>query len=241
MPGLLYQGRDVGAPEGVSVVQGTQFAGLPVMGKPTALVIHETVTRSAETTFRVLSRRGCEVPLVGPPEGGLIQHADLGARCDHAGGVRNPIAIGLEVVNPFYPHLLPKKNNPWKTVLPNAPWAHKGAYVVPTPERAEACARWIEFATAPGSPVGIPREWPGLDVNKGTMAMGRVNAPLRRGILAHTYFGHSDGSWLVLYAWLRLEAGMSPEIAHDEAIRRTSAGLRTASVRDILLRLVREA
>jgi hypothetical protein len=42
----------------------------------------------------------------------------------------------------------------------------------------------------------------------------------RPGIYAHTYFNHADGAWLVLYAWLRLEAGYPPTDAYAEAIRR---------------------
>ena len=42
------------------------------------------------------------------------------------------------------------------------------------------------------------------------------------GIYAHTYFNHADGAWLVLYSWLRLEAGMAPDEAYEEAVRLAS-------------------
>jgi hypothetical protein len=64
--------------------------------------------------------------------------------------------------------------------------------------------RWLTSGPVPG--IAVPRRWVGLA--DGRMALGRV-ADARRasaGILAHHYFGHSDGAWLVLYAWLRLEA-----------------------------------
>jgi hypothetical protein len=230
--GLIYQGRDIGAPAGVDVVQGVQFAGLSTGRKPQMLVIHETVTRSAETTHKVLVRRGLSVQLVGTPTGELVQHADLDRAAEHAGGARNPFALGLEVVNPYYPHLLPKKNSPWAALI-DAPWAHKGQYVIPTRSQAEACAAWIAFATAPGSPLGIPREWPGL--RGGRMSMGRLQRPAdtHRGILAHTYFGHADGAWLVLYAWLRIEAKLGELEAYQEAVCR-AAGVRHVDVRDLL-------
>lgn len=38
------------------------------------------------------------------------------------------------------------------------------------------------------------------------------------GIYAHTYFGHADGSWLVLYAYLRIEKKRDPGQAYEEAI-----------------------
>ncbi len=235
MTGLRYNGFDVGTPQGVLVEQGPQFTPLARMKRePTMLVIHETVTRSAETTFRILKKRGLEIPLVGPPEGGLVQHCDLMDLAEHSGGVRNPIAIGLEVVNPYYPRLLPKKNSPWTNVIA-APWAHEDQYVLPTRAQAEACSRWIEFATTPGSPIGIPREWPGLDLAKGRMLMNRVKAPLRRGIVAHTYFGHADGAWLVLYAWLRIEAKLPMESAYFQAGLRAT-GVRTVDLRDYLSR-----
>jgi hypothetical protein len=41
----------------------------------------------------------------------------------------------------------------------------------------------------------------------------------RAGIYAHTYFAHADGSWLALYAWLRINRGRTPAQAYQEAIR----------------------
>ena len=43
---------------------------------------------------------------------------------------------------------------------------------------------------------------------------------------------HADGAWLVLYAWLRLEAGLPPCVAYEEAIRRGSDVRWTASIAD---------
>ncbi|ACY13224.1 hypothetical protein Hoch_0586 [Haliangium ochraceum DSM 14365] len=43
-------------------------------------------------------------------------------------------------------------------------------------------------------------------------------------------FHHADGAWLVLYAWLRLEAGLPPCVAYEEAIRRGSDVRWTASL-----------
>ena len=39
------------------------------------------------------------------------------------------------------------------------------------------------------------------------------------GISAHSHVSakKQDGPWLVLYAWLRLEAGMTPDEAYEEA------------------------
>ena len=63
----------------------------------------------------------------------------------------------------------------------------------------------------------------GLEVGSGTTGV----------VLAHQYFGHADGSMLVLYAWLRLEAGLAPDVAFEEAVKRAT-GVRRADVRDLL-------
>jgi hypothetical protein len=224
---MKISGHEVACP--FPVIQGPQFAGLPMMPKPpTALLIHESVTRSADFSFKVLTKRNLSVQTVISETGDFIQHADLFARAQHAGAARNPIAIGCEVTNPYYEHLL-KPGLVWADVI-DAPWAHKGRYVLPTPAQAETCSRWIDFATAPGSPVGVPREWPGL--SGGFMSMGRVKAPLRRGIVAHCYFAHADGAWLVLYAWLRIVCALGPAAAYAEAKRRAT-GVRMVDLREM--------
>ena len=85
---------------------------------------------------------------------------------------------------------------------------------------------------APG--IAVPRVWPGL--RDGRFALGLVPAAAKAplpGVLAHQYFGHADGSMLVLYAWLRLEAGLAPDVAFEEAMKRAT-GVRRADVRDLL-------
>ena len=101
--------------------------------------------------------------------------------------------------------------------------------------QAEAVAtlvRWTTSAPAPG--IAVPRAWPGL--RDGRFALGLVDAAAKAplpGVLAHQYFGHADGPMLVLYAWLRVEAGLAPDIAFEEAVKR-STGVRRADVRDLL-------
>jgi hypothetical protein len=36
------------------------------------------------------------------------------------------------------------------------------------------------------------------------------------------YWDHADGAWLVLYAWLRLEAKLDSATAYGEAMRRAT-------------------
>lgn len=210
-----------------------RFASRGKRARATELVIHETVTRSVDSTIAVLKKRGLSVHLVMGPVGEITQHGDLATDILwHAGPLHNRASFGIEVVNPYYPSYL-KPGLPWTRAI-KAPWADKGEYVVPLPAQCEAVAqlvKWTLSAPAPG--IAVPRVWPGL--RDGFFTLGLVAAaekPLP-GILAHQYFGHADGSMLVLYAWLRLEAGLAVDVAFQEAVKRTT-GVRRADVRDLL-------
>lgn len=181
-------------------------------------IIHETVTRSVADTVSVLIRRNLGVHLIMGPNGEITQHGDLADdSLGHAGPQHNRRSVGIEVVNPYYPKFL-RSGLPWTRVI-EAGWAHEGRYVVPTPQQAEAGAwltAWITSLAARG--LSIARRWIGL--SNGRLAMNRVPGADRPnpGIYAHTYFGHADGSWLVLYAYLRIEKKRDPGQAYEEAI-----------------------
>jgi hypothetical protein len=237
--GLVVRGIATSAPDNVAVRTfledgAARFASQGKRSHATELVIHETVTRSVDSTIAVLKKRGLSVHLVLGPDGELTQHGDLVSDVLwHAGPAHNGPSFGVEVVNPYYPRLL-RKGLPWERTI-KAPWAHEGQYVLPTPAQAEAVAslvRWTTSAPAPG--LEVPRRWVGL--RAGIMQLGPVAEAVKAtpGVLAHHYFGHADGAWLVLYAWLRLEAGLSPETAFDEAARRATGARRSVDVRDLL-------
>lgn len=209
-----------------------RFAPKGTRSRATEIVVHETVTRSVDSTVAVLEKRGLSAHLVMGPDGVLTQHGDLATDVLwHAGAHNNP-SFGVEVVNPYYPRLL-KKSLPWERAI-DAPWAHEKKYVLPTPAQAEALAAFVRWATSrPAVGLEVPRQWPGL--RDGRFALGRIDAAAKPtpGVLAHHYFGHADGAWLVLYAWLRVEAGLAPDVAFEEAVKRTT-GVRRADVRDLL-------
>lgn len=236
--GLVVSGISVPPPDGVSVRSWrdgeVRFASKGRRRLATEVVIHETVTRDAASTVAVLQRRGLSVHLVLGPDGAVTQHGDLATDVLwHAGHVHNLSSFGIEVVNPYYPRLL-RKSLPWGTSI-SAPWAHEGQYVLPTPAQAEATAAIIRWATSsPASGIAVPRVWPGLRGGRFTLGLvpDLAKAPLR-GVLAHQYFGHADGSMLVLYAWLRIEAALAPDVAFEEAVKRV-ADVRRADVRDLL-------
>lgn len=236
---MIVAGQDVAAPHGLRVrnyrdPKVTRFAGRNRAGRVVdELILHETVTRSAAATVRVLLKRKLGVQLIVGPDGEVTQHGDLAhARLAHARGHNGP-SVGIEVVNPYYPKYTSPKL-PWQRII-DAPWAHQKRYVVPTPEQAEATADLVQLLTA-GDIAGlaIPRTWRGLTgtrLSMNRLSDGDVRKP---GIYAHTYFHHADGAWLVLYSWLRLEAGLAPCHAYEEAIRRASGVRRHVELADLM-------
>jgi hypothetical protein len=181
-------------------------------------IVHETVTRSVKDTIQVLNQRGLGVHMIMGPDGEITQHGDLADDTQWHASQHNGVSVGIEVVNPYYPRYL-QPGLPWTQVI-SAGWAHQGRYVVPTPQQAEAVTRLIGWITSPAAAgLAIPRTWIGR--SNSTIALGRVAGAerLNPGIYAHTYFAHADGSWLVLYAFLRIEKGRTPARAYAEAIR----------------------
>lgn len=231
--GFLIGGDVLPAPSGLDITNFHdpavhRFDGRHRTGRTvTELIVHESVTRSAADTVAVLKRRRLGVHLIVAADGRVTQHGDLANdRLAHAGGHNGP-SVGIEVTNPYYPKYL-RDGLPWSRVI-DAPWAHRDRYVVPTPEQAEATAKLVVWLTSPDAVgLSIPRTWIGLD--GGRIAMGRVaGADQRRpGVYAHHNFHHADGAWPVLYAWLRLEAGLAPCAAYEEAV-----GLATEARRSV--------
>ena len=184
-----------------------------------AVVVHETVTDSWVTTVAVLKARGLGVHFIVDEDGMVVQHADiLTDEMWHATQF-NQLSVGIETVNPYTPPAAPV--GPWKNVIANAPWAVDGHYLVPTETQAESVSLLVDWlSSSAANPVAIPQIWPGFQHTQ-TLSMGRIKADLQEnpGIHAHMYFGHADGAWLVLYAWLRLEVKLDAATAYTEAIR----------------------
>jgi len=211
-------------------------------GVVTEIIVHETVTCNQMSTLRVLQPpskanpggRDLGVHFIVEHNGTVFQNADVLDDMTWHAGVHNGASIGIEVVNPYEPRLL-KPNAPWDQVIA-APWAAGGKYVVPTRDSAEALKKMLEFFTTKreGMPdrLMVPLRWVGL--REGKMSLGRVSET-GPGIYAHTYFTHADGSWLVLYAWIRIIAGLGAEEAYAEAVKRaTGASAAGVDVSDLL-------
>ena len=94
-----------------------RFASKGKRARVTELVIHETVTRSVDSTIAVLKKRGLSVHLVMGADGALTQHGDLATDIFWHASQHNGASFGVEVVNPYYPSY----------VKPGLPWSRVGA------------------------------------------------------------------------------------------------------------------
>jgi N-acetylmuramoyl-L-alanine amidase len=218
MHSIIIHDQELPAPEGLQVLNfksGGQFRFINQrrIGEVNELVLHETVTSSARATLDVLQQRNLGVHFILGVDGTVHQHGDLRDDFLWHAAEHNPKSVGIEVVNPYYPELMPRGGS-WSRTI-EAPWAHKGTYVVPPILQAEALATlvgWLLSDAAVG--ISIPKKWAGISNQRMAMGPTPSGGP---GVYAHHYFGHTDGSWLALYCWLRLEPGLDPETAHEAA------------------------
>jgi hypothetical protein len=238
--GIIVDGKELAGPDNVTV---KNFKTDPSVfhfknqARPlhavTEVVVHETVTVSWANTVAVLKARGLGVHFIADPDGTIYQHADLLTEEMWHASQHNGVSVGIEVVNPFEPQIAPK-NGPWTGRLEKALWTRGVApvnhvYVVPTIEQCESVCQLLNWlSSSEANPVTIPQQWQGIETKDGktTLALGRVaktNTPNTPGILAHMYFNHGDGAWLILYAWLRLEAGYDAPMAYAEAQKRAQS------------------
>lgn len=224
-------------PRGVEVenyVTGGAFKFYTNTRKPSRvceIVVHESVTRTVEDTVRVLSRKAntsgkpytLGVHLLIDGDGVVTQHGDLALSWQqHYGAPHNEASVGVELVNPYEPRHL-KKDLPWKRVITDAPWAHGRSYVLPTPEQVEAFARVIGWLIA-SKELGfeIPNVWHGYDAKKNRFALSKVSGldRVKGGVYSHQQIGrHADGSWPLLYAFLRTQRGIPACQAYGLAVK----------------------
>ena len=107
--------------------------------------------------------------------------------------------------------------------LPRQIWNQDRNYVRPTDEQLEAATQLIIWATddTVGHGMDIPQDWQGLRRSDELMLMGRddaLYAARSPGLYAHGYLHHSDGWFLVLYAWLRIAHGLNQTQALEDAL-----------------------
>lgn len=182
-----------------------------------------------------MKRRKLGVHFVIDIEGEVIQHADpVIDAVPHAGSTHNPVSIGIEIVNPYYPRY---KTSDWPLVI-DAKWAHEKKYVVATLHQVEALYRLLLFLTDKNQDLGldIPLIFHGFDSKKNEFCMNRISwAKFMRkpGIYAHTAFAHADGAFPMLYCIIRTQTGLSPDVSYKRAlILATMASSTTARLGD---------
>lgn len=223
MHSIVINEQELPAPEDLQVLNfksGGQFRFINQrrIGEVNELILHETVTNSAKATLDVLRQRNLGVHFILGADATLYQHGDLKNDFLWHASEHNPRSIGIEVVNPYYPSLMPR-GGPWSRTI-SAPWADKGVYVVPPMDQLEALAILVDWlVTDKAVGISIPRTWIGTKDQKLSMGATSASGP---GIYAHHYFGHMDGSFLVLYCWLRLEAELDPSTAYEASCQLAS-------------------
>lgn len=211
--------------DGIDVEQGRPFAASEREPEQvTQVIIHESVTTSAANADSVLRRRKIDgrrnvlgVQAMIGEDAIVTQHNDLATdRLVHAAR-HNGRSIGLEIVNPYYPRHL-RAGMPWRRVI-DARWAHERRYVVPTRAQLESLVAVLRgiFAASARKLIAVPKAWPGVERGRISMSRhaGLIEAP---GVQAHAYSAHADGAFPVLYAYLRLERGLSATDAYTTAI-----------------------
>lgn len=190
----------------------------------TQIMFHEPVSPLAKRTEATLRRKKYGTHLHVTEDAELWQFGDL--RTDvysHAGSGANGRGIAIECQNPYVPRANGSAHPPWVDVI-EAPWAwapkgHERLYVVPTLAQLEVCAAIVDALTSCSlDGIEIPREWPTLTA-KGMWLGSRPKVWDSPGILSHMVSGvHADGSFVVLYVYLRLCHGLGPQATRQLAM-----------------------
>lgn len=198
-------------------------------GTTDEFVQHETASTNWKGTVATLSPKSLKNPngrnlgvhFIVDYDGSIYQHGDIETDLLWHAGKHSDRSVGTELVNPYYPAWMPKKNSPWSQVI-DAPWAHQGKYVVPTIQSLEANFLLTEWLISEHSGLKIPRDWKSIIGNKYDMdriSNGEKPSP---GIWSHVCFGHADGAFPTLYNWLRSERGLNSQYAFTETLKLTT-------------------
>lgn len=204
------------------------------------IVLHESVTRTVQSTVTTLAARGCGVHIIVDPLGVPTQHVSLERACAHSEGfgkpsLHNERSIAIEVVNPYYgPLALPDQQ------VINAVWAHKGRYAVPPPDQLEGVWMVVQRLTYdPALPIPthqsaelkwVPRVFPGVQrkylVGPRHFYWGRIKKHEVPGVMAHHRWYHADALFVEHYCLLR-SLGFASFDAHARTLVAASSGKRS--------------
>lgn len=178
-------------------------------GNVNQIIVHESVTTNLPRTIDVLRKRKLGVHFIIDPAGAITQHGDLVHDALSHAGSHNSVAVGIEIVNPYYPRHLSKGPwalGTWREVI-SARWAHERKYVVPVLPQLEALSQLLTFLTQTKTDrFDVPWRLVGWSPDKGRFSMSRVSGTKwskKPGIYAHTAFAHADGAFPLLYCLIR--------------------------------------
>lgn len=218
---LIARGKEY-LVDGVRVVntrssEGYDFSRYPghthgwmPIGRPTAVVVHDSVTRTTDACFRVLFERkdkdgknlGLGTALMFSPSGTLYQCVpDLATVTYHAGGGWNTVGIGLDVIALLDPALAPNAPNR----KPSTKWAPQG-YL----DWTEAQKKAVPAVLRALRPVlGLGRDLPYPKVANGQPAYCKASEKLDldpktyKGVVAHGQISAArwDGQLALLYTF----------------------------------------
>ena len=190
----------------------------------TTFVLHETVSNTATKTIATLkNKRNIGIHYILSETGELFQTANWNRKLYHAStSYLNSTSIGVEVVSPYYGKA---RNGPegeyvkktWPKFIKNAPWAHEGSYILPTPKQMEAVWKLTQKLTSPKSGLSIPLKFVGFERDNGRLVITGNQNYLKAegpGIYAHSYKDHADGASLSLYCFCRA-GGLDPQTAYN--------------------------
>jgi hypothetical protein len=220
----------------------------PATGQPqcrsleqvTAIVLHETVGWSDNSAT---DRWGSDLAtqFYVQSDGSIAQHYDVAQYVQHSEH-RNRHSVGIEFVNKVwaktsevtagaYTPPANARNHSPREVLPAHPpgWGEQAFYVVPPADQLEALRHLVKclLDTVPT----IPSVWLSLEHSEADNLFLMSQWPdlygciqptcMRGGIYSHYNIGgHTDGSFLTLYTWLRqqgLDSGAAPGSAYETA------------------------
>lgn len=218
---LVCRGREYKI-EGVRVVntrssEGYDFSRYPghthgamKAGKPAAVVVHDSVTRTTDACFRVLlERKGADKKNLGlgtglmlSPSGTLYQCVpDLVTITYHAGGGWNGVAIGLDVIALLDPSFAP--HSPDRR--PPTRWAPQG-YLDWTSEQKRAIPlilRCLRPILDLGQELPYPKNGGGKPIYCEAGEKLDLDPKTYRGVVAHGQISSArwDGQLALLYTF----------------------------------------
>ena len=199
LEGFLIGGKVVEVSEGIKAFansMGDSFEAKKRTQPPEHIVIHESVTRSRESTVRILKGKGYGVHFMIDADGSITQHCDPMTESPTHANQLNSSSIGIEIVNPYYPHLW---GDPWFVLEPAQWWTHvpkdkDPEWVAPTEKQIQACSALVSWLCE--QIPSVPLEFPTKDLGpRKTRIKGwKDKAKPKPGIVAHRDFAsHADG------------------------------------------------